>query len=139
MRIKLAAIALLAMTTAASAQEVYSGSQAGSTSYNNVQIGGQTSVTDLGKSVPSMGAPGMHHTASCALSASGALSGSGFGLAFGRGRIDDECNTREESRFLHDLLRQKPSTARRAAIHHACANDKSMRATLVAVGVCVVK
>ena len=139
MYIKLAAAAIVAMATSASAQEVYSGSQAGSTSYNNVQIGGQTSVTDLGKSVPGMGAPGMHHTASCALSASGALSGSGFGLAFGNGRIDKECNTREEARFLHDLLRQKPNAARRAAIYHACANDKSMRDTLVAIGVCVVK
>ena len=139
MRHIIIAACLLANAQIAHAQDVYSGSQAGSSSYNNVQIGGQTSVTDLGRSVPSMGAPGMHHTASCALSASGAVSGSGFGFAFGRGRIDEECNTREESRFLHDLLRQRPSQARRAAIHHACANDKSMRATLVALGICVVK
>lgn len=133
----IAAAFVLAMATAAHAQT--STSQSGSQSFSGVNIGGSTSTTDFSRQVPGMGAPSMNHTTSCALSASGALSGPGFGIAFGNGRIDGECNTREEARFLHDLLQQRPSAARQAAIHHACANDESMRTTLVAIGICVVR
>jgi len=136
---------LTALTTAltlvgsmAMAGSVTSNSQSGSQSYSGVNVEGSTSTTDFSDQVPSMGAPSMNHTTSCALSASGAVSGPGFGIAFGNGRIDDECNTREEARFLHDLLSQRPSYARKAAIHHACSRDKSMRKTLVAIGICKV-
>jgi len=37
-----------------------------------------------------------------------------------------------------DLLTQRPSYARKAAIHHACIRDQSMRKTLVAIGICKV-
>ena len=132
---KIAAIATaIILATSASAQSVTSDSVSQSGSYSGVTIEGST--TDLSSQVPGMGAPSMSHTTSCALSASGAISGAGFGISFGNGRIDDECNTREEARFLHDLLSQRPSHARRAAIHHACSRDKSMRDTLVAIGVC---
>jgi len=132
---KFAAIATaLIFASSASAQSVNSDSVSQSGSYSGVVIEG--SNTDLSSQVPGMGAPSMSHTTSCALSASGAVSGPGFGISFGNGRIDDECNTREEARFLHDLLSQRPSHARRAAIHHACSRDKSMRDTLVAIGVC---
>jgi len=134
---------LTALTTAlmltgsiAIAGSVTSNSQSGSQSFSGVNIEGST--TDFSEQVPGMGAPSMSHTTSCALSASGAVSGPGFGIAFGNGRIDDECNTREEARFLHDLLTQRPSHARRAAIHHACSRDQSMRQTLVAIGICKV-
>lgn len=128
--------ALVLLGSVASAGNVTSGSQSGSQSFSGVNIEGSTSTTDFSDTVPGMGAPSMNHTTSCALSASGAVSGPGFGIAFGNGRIDDECNTREEARFLHDLLSQPPSYARKAAIHHACSRDKSMRNTLVAIGVC---
>jgi len=128
--------ALILSASAAAAQSVTSDSQSHSGSYSGVSIGGST--TDFSDQVPGMGAPSMSHTTSCALSASGAVSGPGFGISFGNGRIDDECNTREEARFLHDLLTQRPSYARRAAIHHACSRDKSMRKTLVAIGICKV-
>jgi len=128
--------ALILSASAAAAQSVTSDSQSQSGSYSGVSIGGST--TDFSDQVPGMGAPSMSHTTSCALSASGAVSGPGFGIAFGNGRIDDECNTREEARFLHDLLTQRPSYARRAAIHHACSRDQSMRKTLVAIGICKV-
>lgn len=133
MKYAITAIAILAASSAAS-QSVTSDSHSGSASYSGVNVEGST--TDLGSQVPSMGAPSMNHTTSCALSSSGAVSGSGFGISFGSGRIDDECNTREEARFLHDLLSQRPSAARTAAIHHACSRDKSMRKTLVAIGIC---
>lgn len=126
--------ALIVSASAAAAQSVTSDSVSQSGSYSGVNIEG--SNTDLGRQVPGMGAPSMSHTTSCALSASGAISGPGFGISFGNGRIDSECNTREEARFLHDLLSQRPSQARNAAIYHACASDESMRATLVAIGVC---
>jgi hypothetical protein len=128
--------ALILSASAATAQSVTSDSQSQSGSYSGVNIEGST--TDFSDQVPGMGAPSMSHTTSCALSASGAVSGPGFGIAFGNGRIDDECNTREEARFLHDLLTQRPSYARKAAIHHACSRDKSMRKTLVAIGICKV-
>jgi len=128
--------ALILPASAAAAQSVTSDSQSQSGSYSGVNIEGST--TDFSDQVPGMGAPSMSHTTSCALSASGAVSGPGFGIAFGNGRIDDECNTREEARFLHDLLTQRPSYARKAAIHHACSRDKSMRKTLVAIGICKV-
>jgi len=35
-------------------------------------------------------------------------------------------------------LSQRPSYARKAAIHHARSRDKSMRKTLVAIGICKV-
>jgi len=134
---KFAAIATaLIFATSASAQSVTSDSVSQSGSYSGVVIEGST--TDLSSQVPGMSAPSMSHTTSCALSASGAISGAGFGISFGNGRIDDECNTREEARFLHDLLSQRPSHARRAAIHHACSRDESMRNTLVAIGICKV-
>ena len=133
----LTALAVMAATSA-SAQSVTSDSVSQSESYSGVNVEGSTSTTDFSDQVPSMGAPSMSHTTSCALSASGAVSGPGFGIAFGNGRIDDECNTREEARFLHDLLSQRPSYARKAAIHHACSRDKSMRKTLVAIGICKV-
>lgn len=116
------------------AQSTTSDSVSDSQSYSGVRIEG--SSTDFSSQVPGMGAPSMGHTTSCALSASGAVSGPGFGISFGNGRIDGECNTREEARFLHDLLSQRPSHARTAAIHHACSNDKSMRETLMAIGIC---
>jgi len=133
MKYAITAIAILAASGAA-AQSVTSDSVSQSGSYSGVNIEG--SNTDLGRQVPGMGAPSMSHTTSCALSASGAVSGPGFGISFGNGRIDSECNTREEARFLHDLLSQRPSQARNAAIYHACASDESMRNTLVAIGVC---
>jgi len=133
MKYAITAIAILAASGAA-AQSVTSDSVSQSGSYSGVNIEG--SNTDLGRQVPGMGAPSMSHTTSCALSASGAVSGPGFGISFGNGRIDSECNTREEARFLHDLLSQRPSHARNAAIYHACASDESMRNTLVAIGVC---
>jgi len=129
--------ALVLIGSVATADSVTSESQSGSQSYSGVNIEG--SNTDLGRQVPGMGAPSMSHTTSCALSASGAISGPGFGISFGNGRIDSECNTREEARFLHDLLSQRPSQARNAAIYHACASDESMRNTLVAIGVCVIR
>ena len=137
---KTTTLATLAIMTASavSAQSVTSDSVSQSGSYSGVNIEGSTSTTDFSDSIPGMGAPSMNHTTSCALSASGAISGSGFGIAFGNGRIDDECNTREEARFLHDLLTQRPSYGRKAAIYHACSRDKSMRKTLVAIGVCKV-
>lgn len=135
MKYAITAVAILAASSAA-AQSVTSDSQSGSASYSGVNVEGSTA--DFGSQVPSMGAPSMNHTTSCALSASGAVSGSGFGISFGNGRIDDECNTREEARFLHDLLTQRPSYARTAAIHHVCSRDKSMRKTLVAIGICKV-
>lgn len=110
-------------------------SESSAQSYSGINT---TSTTDFSDQVPGMGAPGMNHTTSCALSASGAVSGPGFGVAFGNGRIDSECNTREEARFIHDLLSQPPSYARRAAIHHACSRDESMRNTFVALGICKV-
>jgi len=122
------------LTASSAAAQMSSDSQSQSQSYSGIHMEG--SVTDFSSQVPGMGAPGMSHTTSCALSASGAVSGSGFGIAFGNGRIDDECNTREEARFLHDLLSQHPSHARRIAIHHACSRDESMRRTLVAMGIC---
>jgi hypothetical protein len=128
--------AFILSASAAAAQSITSDSQSQSGSYSGVNIEGST--TDFSDQVPGMGAPSMSHTTSCALSASGAVSGPGFGIAFGNGRIDDECNTREEARFLHDLLTQRPSYARKAAIHHACSRDKSMRKTLVAIGICKV-
>lgn len=118
----------------ASAQSVSSESVSQSGSYSGVVVEG--SETDLSNQVPGMAAPGMSHTTSCALSATGAISMPGFGISFGNGRIDGECNTREEARFLHDLLSQRPSHARQAAIYHACSRDKSMRDTLVAIGAC---
>jgi len=133
MKYAITAIAILAASGAA-AQSVTSASVSQSGSYSGVNIEG--SNTDLGRQVPGMGAPSMSHTTSCALSASGAVSGPGFGISFGNGRIDSECSTREEARFLHDLLSQRPSQARNAAIYHACASDESMRNTLVAIGVC---
>jgi hypothetical protein len=133
MKTLLVAAAITAAASSAGAQSLDSESSA--QSYSGVTT---SSTTDFSDSVPGMGAPSMSHTTSCALSASGAVSGPGFGISFGNGRIDSECNTREEARFLHDLLSQRPSHARRASLHHVCSNDKSMRNTLVAMGICKV-
>lgn len=95
--------------------------------------------SNISANAPSMPAPGIHHTAPCIIGRSSGVSVAGFGVSGGGGSIDENCNTREEVVFLSRLLEQPPGPARTAGIYHACANDESLRRTLVAMGACVMR
>jgi hypothetical protein len=129
-----ALVAALAASSAA-AQEAVSESLSGSSSYSGVNIEGSPAA----RIAPSMGAPGVMHTAPCIIGHSVGVSVVGFGVSSGGGRLEENCNTREEAQFLFEVLRQPAGTARQAAIYHMCATDESLRATLVAMGACVVR
>ena len=85
---------------------------------------------------PSAIAPGIMHTAPCIVGSSAGIGVPGLGLSGGGGRLEKECNTREEIKALNILLSQPPSLARKASILHYCNNDESIRKTLVQMGVC---
>lgn len=129
------AAALIIASSAASAQEVTSESASGAQSFSGVNIEGSAAA----RIAPSMGAPGVMHTAPCIIGHSVGVSVVGFGVANGGGRLEENCNTREEAQFLFEVLAQRDSQARQAAIYHMCATDESLRNTLVAMGACVIQ
>lgn len=129
-----AAVLIIAASTA-SGQEATSGSLSGSQSFSGVNIEGSAAA----RIAPSVGAPGVMHTAPCIIGHSVGVSVLGGGVATGGGRLEENCNTREEAQFMFEVLRQRDSPARQAAIYHMCATDESLRNTLVAMGVCVVQ
>lgn len=131
----IATIVLSATVVSAQSQtttDAWGQAEAGAMSNSGVTIEGS------GPNVPGVGAPGMNHTAPCVIGHSSGVAVAGFGVSHGGGTIDDNCNTREEVKFLHNLLSQRNNMAKRVAIAHACANDKSIQQTLVAMGLCVV-
>jgi len=88
---------------------------------------------------PSAVSPGIMHTAPCIVGSSAGIGIPGIGLSGGSGRLENECNTREEIKTLTILLNQPPSVAKTAAILHYCNNDDSIRKTLVQMGICAKK
>ena len=129
-----AAMLIIAAGTA-SAQEAVSGSLSGSTSFSGVNIEGSAAA----RIAPSVGAPGVMHTAPCIIGHSMGVSIIGGGISGGGGRLEENCNTREEAQFLFEVLAQRNGPARHAAIYHMCSTDESLRNTLVAMGACVVQ
>ena len=125
----LTAIFIISMS-AASAQTSDSASHSASNS--GVLFGDSYSV----QQAPSAVAPGIMHTAPCIVGRSAGIGVPGIGLSGGGGRLEKECNTREEVKALNILLNQPPSLARDASILHYCRNDDSIRETLVQMGVC---
>ena len=107
---------------------------ADSTAVSNSESGAASSVYIAGSintdNTPSMSA-GSNNTVSCAIGQSAALAVPGFGASVGGGKIDDQCNTREEALVLRNLV----GTA--AAIEHLCRNDESLQETLVSQGYCL--
>ena len=127
--------ALTAFAGQAAAQDV--------TADSNSHSGAQSSIvregTDIDRAAPGLGGIGGNSTAPCAIAQGFGIVGPGAGLQFGNARIDKSCLTRVEAAMLRDLLDMRPSPGRQAAIHHACANNKRLRETLVAMGACVVR
>ncbi len=127
----LTAIFIVAASTA-NAQSVESDSHSAS---NSGVVFGDSYAT---QQAPSAIAPGIMHTAPCIVGSSAGIGVPGIGLSGGNGRLEKECNTREEIKALNILLSQPPSLARKASILHYCNNDESIRKTLVQMGVCKV-
>lgn len=125
MKISLTAIALVALCAPAFGQS--------SNSESNSQAGSQSSIyqeaSTIPRQSPSMGAPGMMHTAPCMVSIPAAASGPGFGISFGAVRMDDGCDTRAGAAALASLIGPE------AAIEHLCLDPK-MRSTLEPMGRC---
>ena len=135
MRTVIIAATLMVAAGTASAQEAVSGSLSGSTSFSGVNIEGAAAA----RIAPGVSAPGVMHTAPCIVGRSAGISIIGGGFSGGGGTLEENCNTREEAQFLFEVLAQRNSPARQAAIYHMCATDESLRNTLVAMGACVVQ
>lgn len=102
-------------------------SESNSNSSSGVYIGGNSRTN-----TPSVGGSS-NNTSSCVIGNHVGIGVEGLGFSVGAGRVDKECNVREEAKALLALL------GRRAAIAHLCKHDKSIRETLVEQGYCVVK
>lgn len=85
---------------------------------------------------PSMGGFGGNSTAPCVIGRGAGVGVPGAGVGFSTGTLERNCNTREEAKFIANLLNMPNGIAKTAAIHAACSQDESIRKTLVAVGVC---
>lgn len=133
MKMTIAAIMTILATTAGAQTVSESGSQSNSSS--GVVFGDNYAPLQA----PSAVAPGNMHTAPCIVGSSAGIGIPGIGLSGGGGRLENECNTREEVKALSILLNQPPSVAKTAAILHYCNNDDSIRKTLVQMGVCAKK
>lgn len=97
-----------------------------STSSSGVYFGGNS------PSAPSVGGSS-NNTGPCILGNSLGFSIPGVGINIGAGRVDKECNVREEAKAINALIGKK------AAIAHLCKHDKTIRETLVEKGYCKVK
>lgn len=128
---KILAALFIVAASAASAQQT-SDSVSHSASNSGVIFGDSYAA----QQAPSAVAPGIMHTAPCIVGRSAGIGVPGIGLSGGGGRLEKECNTREEVKALNILLSQPPSLARDASILHYCNNDDSIRETLVQMGVC---
>ena len=129
---KLIAAVILALSTVSVSAQTLSESGSVSNSSSGVFFGDNYTS----RQAPSTGAPGIMHTAPCIIGSSGGIGLPGIGLSAGGGRLESECNTREEVRALSILLSQPPSLARSAALLHYCKNDESIRDTLVQMRIC---
>src|SRR6056297_1869291 len=144
MKYALSILAVVVMTDAASANGI--GANADSQSQSGAQaiinIEGSTvpqtvfEGSDVPNNTPSVGAPSTMHTAPCVIGRSTGFSVPGFGFSNSNGRVENNCNSREEVGFIAQLMNMPHGSARQAAIFHACATDASLRATLVAMGAC---
>ena len=134
----IAAMIMLAATTASADINGHSqsGSDAQSSAQNSLVFEGQKNV---GSGVFSSS----NNTAPCLKAYGLGLGIVGLGVGVSLPAIEQNCLTQSEAKFLHSVLSLPYRTktqelARRAAIRHACANDESLRETLVYLGVCKV-
>ena len=123
--IKIFSLFLLCFTASPLFAEVNATSESNSDAQSSIYIGGNKSINNT----PSMSAVS-NNTISCAIGNSAALAVPGFGASIGSGKIDKECNIREEALILRNLVGIP------AAIEHFCRNDESLRQTLEAQGYC---
>ena len=124
MKALLVLAALLAASPVA-AQQAGSDSKSQSQSYSGVNVEASRSY----RHAPSMGANAMP-TADCQNAASGAISGPGFGIAFGGGNGNRDCNTRANAAMIQALAGDE------AALDYVCYRDDELRAILQARGKC---
>lgn len=118
--------ALIATTGVASAQSVAnSNSASGSQSVSGVTIEGSRVPDNTPNAGVVVGSAG-----NCYPGAGLGVSGPGFGVSLGGGRVDPECNVRAEMAALATLA------GNTVALAHACKHDESMRDTLVDLGLC---
>lgn len=102
-------------------------SDSSASSSSGVYIGGNSQ-----SNTPSVGGSS-NNTSSCVIGNSFGVGVPGFGINVGAGRVDQECNVREEAKALLTLVGE------RAALAHLCKHDKTIRETLVEQGLCVVE
>jgi hypothetical protein len=144
MKYALSILAVVALTGTASANgvDVNADSQSLSGAQAIINIEGSTvpqtvfEGSNVPNNTPSVSAPGSMHTAPCVIGRSTGISLPGFGFSNSNGRVENNCNSREETGFIAQLMNMPNGPAKQAAIYHACATDASLRATLVAMGAC---
>ena len=131
MKTIITAAAFVMAASLASAQSSTSTAGSQSQSYVNTQGGNSYSGTAI--------APSGNNTAPCVISPSFGVGLGAVGIAGGNPRIDDQCAAREDAAVLRDIARMSPSDpARRATIMHLCMHHVALRASMVALGWCVI-
>lgn len=97
---------------------------------------GQNSTMNLNQTAakipnntPDVFAPQVNNTAPCMRSVAGGVSAAGFGLAFGAGDEDEDCNMRENVILLHNIGRDE------LAMQYYCDNEPKIRAAADKLGV----
>jgi hypothetical protein len=125
----LAASVLLLSTGATFAQNAIAGSTSasGSQSVSGVSIEGSNIPDNTPNAGIAIGSAG-----DCYPGAAFGASGPGWGVSAGGGQVDQECNVRAEMAALAVVA------GNRVAVAHACKHDRSMRQTLVELGLCKV-
>lgn len=131
--ILLGATPALADTSASAGAGAAAGSQSGASSELTFNSG---SVPD---NTPGIVVGGGMSTAPCVVGRGAGAGVPGAGLGFSWGVINKDCETREEAKFLANLLNMRPGPSKQAAIFVACKNDKTLQEALVYVGACQVK
>lgn len=121
-----AAIAILLLTAGAVAADT--NANASSVSSSGIYMEG----TEMRDNTPSVGG-NANSTAPCVVGNSVGLGIPGLGFNIGTGHVNKNCATLQEAQAIRALLGD------RAAIAHLCKHNKRMQATLVELGVCVVK
>ena len=129
--IRAAAVAIaLSGSAAIAGGGVSSDSSAGSQSYSGIQNGGDSvrSSTAI--------APSSNSTAPCVVSTAIGIGAIGAGVAFGGGRIDDQCIAKADAALLRDLARMRSAgdPGFKAAVTHLYTNHETIRRSIIALG-----
>jgi hypothetical protein len=119
-----AALSLIAAPAFAEGNSSSAGSSSGAIAQSGVNIQSGKSYRQVGAAIP----PGLAASGiSCQGSASAGVGGSGFGVAFGFTKMDNDCTTRENAKIIWSM-------GERAGAREVMCDIAQVRAALLRVG-----